>query len=198
MQDIKKYSQYEEQSHILGYFGTNKGRFLDIGAYDGLTFSNTRALLDIGWTGTLVEPDSYAFSGLIKNCGKLDGVELVNAAIASNPGIVRFFSSGGDALSTCDKSHCEKWKVANFTSVNVLAITPYQLLKTFPGPYDFVNLDVEGTNWEILQLLPLKEMETKLICVEYDNQLSQMKNLLSKLGFSNTYCVNGTNLIMGV
>ena len=40
-----RYSQNNEQDIILQYFGNRKGFFLDIGANDGITLSNTYALL---------------------------------------------------------------------------------------------------------------------------------------------------------
>ena len=41
------YSQRDEELHILGYFGDKVGRFIDIGAYDGKSFSNTGCHLRI-------------------------------------------------------------------------------------------------------------------------------------------------------
>ncbi len=57
---LKDYSQNGEQAHILHYLetmGIKKGHLVDLGAGDGYTMSNTRALLDAGWTGTLVDGD---------------------------------------------------------------------------------------------------------------------------------------------
>ena len=57
---MKDYSQSGEQEHILHVFdvlGIKKGHLVDLGASDGLTMSNSRALLDKGWTGTLVDGD---------------------------------------------------------------------------------------------------------------------------------------------
>lgn len=60
MDVVKDYSQNGEQEHILHYLsvmGIEKGHLVDLGAGDGYTMSNTRALLDMGWTGTLVDGD---------------------------------------------------------------------------------------------------------------------------------------------
>ena len=57
---MKDYSQNGEQTHILHYFdvmGIERGHLVDLGAGDGRTMSNTRALLDKGWTGTLLDGD---------------------------------------------------------------------------------------------------------------------------------------------
>ena len=57
---MKDYSQNGEQAHILHYLGTmgiKKGHLVDLGAGDGYTMSNTRALLELGWTGDLYDGD---------------------------------------------------------------------------------------------------------------------------------------------
>ena len=57
---MKDYSQNGEQAHILHYLdtiGLKKGHLVDLGAGDGYTMSNTRALLERGWTGDLFDGD---------------------------------------------------------------------------------------------------------------------------------------------
>ena len=47
MRPSRDYSRWGEQDAILGFFGDGKpGRFLDLGAFDGVTESNTRALVE--------------------------------------------------------------------------------------------------------------------------------------------------------
>ena len=60
MDAMKDYSQNGEQAHILHYLDTislKTGRLVDLGAGDGRTMSNTRALLERGWTGDLYDGD---------------------------------------------------------------------------------------------------------------------------------------------
>ena len=57
---MKDYSQNGEQAHILHYLdtiGLKTGHLVDLGAGDGVTMSNTRALLERGWTGDLYDGD---------------------------------------------------------------------------------------------------------------------------------------------
>ena len=58
--DVRDYSQNGEQEHILHYLdtiGLKTGHLVDLGAGDGYTMSNTRALLERGWTGDLYDGD---------------------------------------------------------------------------------------------------------------------------------------------
>lgn len=55
-----KYSQNGEEAVILetlAALGIEKGHLVDLGAGDGITMSNSRALLDKGWTGDLYDGD---------------------------------------------------------------------------------------------------------------------------------------------
>ena len=57
---MKDYSQSGEQEHILHYLdtiGIKIGHLVDLGASDGVTMSNTRALIERGWTGELYDGD---------------------------------------------------------------------------------------------------------------------------------------------
>ena len=58
--DMKDYSQNGEQPVILetlAAIGIEKGHLVDLGAGDGVTMSNSRALLEKGWTGDLYDGD---------------------------------------------------------------------------------------------------------------------------------------------
>lgn len=57
---MKDYSQYGEQKVILetlAALGIKKGHLVDLGAGDGVYLSNSRALLEMGWTGDLYDGD---------------------------------------------------------------------------------------------------------------------------------------------
>lgn len=70
---MKDYSQNREQAVILRNLAGINGTLLDIGANDGITFSNTRALVELGWSGVLVEPSRTAF---LKLCSNMDAIKL--------------------------------------------------------------------------------------------------------------------------
>ena len=58
---IKGYSQYGEESiikYIIGSIGSTNRYCVEFGAGDGYTMSNTRMLLDNGWTGLMMDGDN--------------------------------------------------------------------------------------------------------------------------------------------
>lgn len=178
------YSQNDEERYILGYFEDRAGKFLDIGAHDGVNLSNTRALAERGWSGTLVEPSPVPFQALMGNYRERSDVNLVNAAIVSGePRLLRFYDSGGDFVSTFDEAHRQVWgspsgsrsEGVKFQPIYVSATNMRALLASFPGPYEFVNLDVEGINHELFFDMSLEEMGVQLICVEYQDKLHEIE-----------------------
>jgi hypothetical protein len=76
---LRDYSQFGEQAAILQ--AADKGldnpspedrRFLDIGAWDPITFSNTRALFELGWSGVIIEPAPGPMIEILRCCTKCD------------------------------------------------------------------------------------------------------------------------------
>ncbi len=191
------YSQNKEELFITREFKDFQGRFLDIGAYDGKTFSNTLRLVELGWTGVCIEPDSHAFAGLMQVQKDNPQIELVHAALGHTHELRRFYSSLGDAISTTSEAHVEKWRsVGHFQQIHVATVTIMDIFRCFGNHYDFVNLDVESTNWQLLQELPLREMGTTVLCVEHDNHIKEITAFCASHGLRRLVHSNHENLIL--
>lgn len=199
-----KYSQNDEEEKIIEFFnGKSVGRFLDIGAHDGVNLSNTRKLAECGWGGVFVEPSPAPFLALMNNYKGREDVDLVNVAIV--PGqrkLLKFFDSHGDFVSTVDESHRNLWANSSpgrngivFQPIFVSGIPVAELLVRFPGPYKFLNLDVEGINFEIFNELPLIDLQVELVCVEYQDKLLQIEEAAARQGFKR-YHVTSENVLL--
>lgn len=196
-----KYSQNNEEEHILRHFdGKPPGRFLDIGAFAATDLSNTRALVERGWTGVMVEPSAVPFTGLAKAYGRTPGIELVNAAITDGSSrLVEWFDSGGDAISTTVPAHRDKWAASGvaYTRSWVYMMPMAALFDRFGFDFQFISLDVEAANLALFKQLPLESLGTlRMIVVEHDNHCEEMLKLASPFGFT-FVAVNGENLILG-
>lgn len=78
------YSQNGEDGIIEAIFdsiGTQNKWCLEVGASDGVMFSNTRRLVEQGWNAILIEKDPELFDKLVKNCEKYPQVHLFNEEI---------------------------------------------------------------------------------------------------------------------
>ena len=110
------YSQNNEEQIVTRYFGNTGGTFLDIGANDGITLSNTFALSNIGWAGTLVEASPKAFARLQECYQHMKGYELIHTAVGTHNGKIILHESGehlgqGDVslLSTTKEKELDRW-----------------------------------------------------------------------------------------
>lgn len=185
-------SQYGEETVVDEVFAGHVGRFLDIGAGDGMTHSNTWDLFMRGWTGVVVEPGHAALEWLHGRpyCGRVD---IVAAAIGLRTAIgVPFWEGVGPAardFSTCSEDFKEMIRAHSGGSVeylerSIIQLSWTDLLALHPGPYDFVNIDVEGLNLELLKDLPWLSINPQMVCIEIDpeDRLSDMHRVFEVVG----------------
>ncbi len=193
------YSQNREEEIIVGLFGQNEiGHFLDVGAYDGKTFSNTLRLSELGWSGVCVEPSPTVFPALLKLHRDNPKIVLVNAAVCPANGFIDFYDSGGDAVSTTLTAHKTKWESnkVQFAKMMIYGISFSELFRKFGASFDFINLDVEGMSAAMFDLLPLSILErTRCLCVEHDGKMEEIKEKASAFGFSYVWH-SGENVIL--
>jgi len=180
------YTQNQEETYILQHArGT---RFLDIGAYDGETFSSTRALVNKGWSGVYVEPNQHIMKNLRRVASLSDSVVLP-VAIGSFCGTMPFYATN-DMLSSLDQQHVEKWKVGAgvvFEPIEVEVIDIHSLANQIGYNYDMLNLDVEGINWEIFQQFDWSKWKFNVVCIEYDDKFDAIRAALQSAGFRLVY-----------
>lgn len=197
------YSQNDEEAVIIGLAenaGLKQGRFLDIGAYDGKAFSNTMRLVELGWGGVCIEPSPSVFPALLNLHKDNPNVEVIQAAVGVDSALIDFYDSGGDAISTTSFEHMQKWQ-AGWQGVNYKKFLVYTMplsvvFRRYGFHFEFINIDVESTNWEIFSELPFDMLTgTRIICVEHDNRISQMAALAAPYGFNVAHS-NGENLIL--
>jgi len=172
---VLDFSQNGEQQIILDYFQGFVGTFLDCGANDGFSLSNSRALSLLGWKGVLVEPSDSAFAKLKHLYSGTDHV-LIHAAVTDHDGMVDFWDCGvhlhkGDTslLSTIIPETMDRWKRSSeqFTKTTVMGITFPRLLHLCRRHhFDFISVDAEGADWSILRQMDLAELGCRLLCVE--------------------------------
>lgn len=198
------YSQSGEEQVILNYFKDyQSGTFLSVGENDGQTLSNVRALALTGrFCGTMIEPSPKAFFKLKQLYNETKGCfYLYNFALGSHNGNIKFFDSGthlnkGDValLSTANESELKRFPGTQYEEIEVKVFRWKTALNRFAiKKYDFVSIDAEGFDLEILKQIDLTDM--KCLCIEWnsDNNLKiEFENIMQ--GFKIIY-TSGENLI---
>lgn len=184
-----KYSQNDEQDVILNFFGNTIGNVLSLGENDGLTLSNSRALIEKNWYADLVEPSPTAYRKLYSLYKTNELVKTHNIAIGDKDGMADFYDSGtllktGDValVSTLERNELIRWKgTVQFDKIQVqvktletffydcgyLSTTPYELKKG----WDFISIDCEGLDFSILsQMVKYDFCGARLLCVEFNGK----------------------------
>ena len=157
------FSQWGEQKIILDFFGEYRGTFLDLGAYDGATGSNTRGLSDRYWHGCCIEASPVNFVRLLENHRLNEKITCVNAAVMPFSGVVEFHDTFGQVATCMPINRVGEWVQRRYY---VAAITPDQIVEKLGQKWDFVNLDIEGVDLDVLRVSHRLLQHTKLICVE--------------------------------
>jgi hypothetical protein len=206
---ITRYSQQDEQKHILeSLAGIEKGLFLDIGAWNPKIFSNTRALYEMGWSGTLVEPSPGPLKALLAEYGHDPRIQVVGAAVSVNATRLTSMWISENAYSTDQPELYDKWKsVANFVGrVWVPQITMESALAlkyAFTGDprltYDFVSIDTEGTSVDLFHALidngdKVGGAFPMCVAVEHDGRIQELMEV-AHLSYQIVH-QNDTNVIL--
>ena len=183
----KGYTQNEEEFYIINALSNiTSGRFLDIGAHDGITFSSTRRLWELGWSGVYVEPAPDVLPELRKNAGS--NCEILPVAIGTKNGQMEFFSSNGDMVGSLSLNHVKLWEnYRSFTKVNVDVITVEELENRIGTQFDFIGIDVEGINLEVFNQFDWNKWRPKCVCVEYETHKDHMLDVMTKHGYRLVY-----------
>lgn len=171
------------------------GVFLEIGGFDGITYSNTYALEKyFNFTGILIEPSPLSFKKMIKNRPKCLNI---NCAISNNLKEIEFVGDGtavGGAKNVLDtmvkngKNWSSAWNLKNET-VKIKAMKLGDILNKAQIKYiDFFSLDVEGSELEVLESMEWK-IPVYIIVMEVKSWINEEKvekcrNILRKNGFT--------------
>jgi FkbM family methyltransferase len=186
------HSQNNEEQFITAAL-PDQGRLLDIGAYDGKTFSNTFALLEKGWSGVLIEASPQVFVALQRNTAGM-AVDLINTCIVTGEETLIDFYDNGGAVATPNIENFKKWeKHAEFQKIHVMSMHYVRVIEKFGANFDMVNIDVEGGSTDLFLALFDVMPEVKLWCIEHDGFIDRIK--AKAVGYTELMR-NGENIIL--
>lgn len=183
---MKSYSQIGQDISIIKYYNNKKnGYYVDVGAYDGVQFSNTYLLeKNYNWKGICVEPSPVTFPKL-KECRK--NSICINKAAYSKTGEILDFSIDDmfSGITDCVDRHMI---AKNGQKTKVETIRLDELLKQCNAPnfIEYLSLDTEGSELEILKSIDFDNYKFGIIHVEHNNvepRRSQMRELLISKGY---------------
>jgi FkbM family methyltransferase len=201
------YSQSNEEELIEQFFTPSfTGTFLDIGANDGMTFSNTYRLLQKGWQGTMVECSPKVKPKLVENISPYKHqVQILDAAIGPYDGHTDFHESGsllkkGDSslVSSISSDETKRWRTARipFEKISVPMLTFGSMLKrSMYKTFDLVSIDIEGMEKYVIPQIDFKKLNTRMAIIEFNGKDEKFfTDYMQMFGFT-LHSKNPENLI---
>lgn len=182
---VKYPSQLGQDKWVLETLNYKKnGYFVDIGAYDGIILSNTYTLEKrYGWNGICAEP-GFSRKQLLRN----RKCNISTDCIYSESGKNVSFSHAGElgGINEFNPHSLQSSRTVSTNSMTTLSF--YDLLKKFNAPkhIDYLSIDTEGSEYEILRTFPFSEYTFATITVEhnYDEiKRNKIYDLLRRNGY---------------
>ncbi len=170
---VKSYSQEGEDIILNRIFNKNKGFFVDVGAHHPFRFSNTYFFYKKGWRGINID----AAPGSMKLFNKFRKRDInLELAINSKRQKMDFFIFEEGALNSFSQELSEKRMAAGFPlkyKTEIVTSTLEEVLNAHNSEFetiDFLSIDVEGSDLDVLRSNDFKKYRPKVIIVEVLNK----------------------------
>lgn len=188
------YSQYGQDKWLVEEIlpGQVHGTFVDIGANDGITFSNTFFLEKRGWSGIAVEPIPAVYEKLARNrqCTTIHGC----VAKTTGKGVFRAITGYSEMLSGLlneydprHKSRIERELGLHGGEYRDIEVDCFSFADVVASQnlteIDFLNIDVEGAEFNVLSGIDFSRTEIHVVCIENSYLDYRIPKLLIGNGF---------------
>ena len=172
----KFYSENKEDIFVLNYFkNKNNGFFVDVGCHHPTRINNTFLLYKCGWRGVNIDMSKLSID-LFNVIRKYD-TNIHSAVSTKNKNIYYFtnkdlFLSASIIKKKVGTKFRYKEQVSSKPLTDILDRTIYKRKQI-----DFLSIDAEGADFEVLRSLDFKKYKPKLICIEiWGDWKNQKKN----------------------
>lgn len=144
-----------------------KGFYVDVGCNHPVKLSNTLTLYFAGWRGINID----ANPAVVERMRRLRPGDVVVCSLVGQPGASHeFVMFAQDELSTADPLFAERWAksadVVQRVALQSRSLTDILREHGAPAAFEFLNIDVEGMELEVLQSLDFTQFQPRLIALE--------------------------------
>ena len=177
----------EQTGHKTGGF------FVEFGATDGVLLSNTLLLeTEFGWSGICAEPNPEFFEKLVKNRSCTVAPDCIAGATGREVEFLLADEYGGIAdYAAADMNAARRAGYRDSgRTIRLTTISLDAFLKKYDAPrrIDYLSVDTEGSEYEILAAFPFEEWDIRLLTVEhnYTPMREDIRALLEGHGYVRT------------
>ena len=174
-------SQFGEDKKIIKLFKEKKnGTYLDLGCFHPIRQNNTYLFHKLGWKGINIDLNPVSIE--LFNIIRPKDINIC-MAISGKKGLKNlFFDHELSSLNTISKNHTlflkEAFGKKNLKKKIIKTNTLNNILKENKiKKIDFMNIDIEGNELEVLKTLNFKNLDIKVICIEIMNYDIYSKNI---------------------
>ncbi|WP_395052153.1 FkbM family methyltransferase [Flavobacterium sp.] len=210
------FSQFKQDKFINEVIFYNKkfGFFIDIGAHDGVNINNSLFFERYrNWKGICIEPNPNVYKELVKNrkainINKCIGNENKKVMFTQITGYSEMLSGITDNyhsnhVERIDSLISKKGGIKSEIEIDMITLDTIEEAKN--NDIDFISIDTEGNEYDIVTSINFKLLNVKCLVIENnynDNRISsylQSSNfkLIFKLDTDDIY-VNNQNLNFGI
>jgi hypothetical protein len=163
------YSGMCEDNIIHELYGKVPKRFLDLGAGGGEVLSNTRFLLEQGWSGVWVDASYRSVPDLLARQKLFPGkLEIVHAAVDNKVGVRRIWNPSDYLITTMSKQLQDRGhERTGAESFFMSTVRVSDIAVALPGPYDFISIDIDGLCLDVMRDIDFKALGCTSLCIEY-------------------------------
>jgi len=165
----KTYSQFGEDLVISNFFGNFVGKYVDIGCYHPVKYSNTALLHKKNWSGVNIDLSETSIQ-LFNYCRKKD-LNIKACISDKKENISLYLVSDLSPLNSVHTENIEKFKLTNFKKVYIETQVFSELVL---DNFDFLNIDCEGSDYKIIKSIDLKKYTPKIICIEIHSKNQEL------------------------
>lgn len=194
-------SQNNEAEVVINYFAGRTGTLLSLGENDGTNLSNSYDLISLGWSADLFEPIKGNSDKIVKTHIDNPAVNVHNHGIANTTAWMPLYVTGGSVIAVLDKKLLADWnyEMQYEMMASFLTFKDASAYLLHGRKYQFITIDCEGMDWDILQQMNLAELGCECICLEQGNSEEnylRMKKYCAGFGLTKELLYNFENVIL--
>ncbi len=169
----KQYSQWGEDLFISSFFNNkNKGIYLDIGCFHPYMYSNTCLLHKKGWSGINIDINQTSID--LFNIVRPNDTNICTAINEERKEFKIYFDDPFSPVNTVDQKFYESLKKSFFKDKKIFTVQSKTIqeivdISKIESVIDFINIDAEGLDFEILKQINLSKYKVKLLSIETHN-----------------------------
>lgn len=183
------------------------GIFVEVGAFDGETCSNTSCLADLGWRGLYIEPVPEYFDACRRRHKNNKYVTSINKAIDEKEGLLKLYVGG--ILTTQDPIIAEIYKNVDWAkgfhkgeTIHVQTTRLDRLLveNKIPTEFDLLVVDVEGFELNVMRSFDISVWRPRVMIIEIEDchptfqkvkilveRYNSIRNMITECGYTEYY-----------